>query len=63
MLLTDRPPLNHYYAEDDLERRSRTVARKKGSSGGGKYRSSKTGKYVSAYYAKRHPKTTRKEKK
>jgi hypothetical protein len=39
------------------------VARKKGSSGSGKYRSSKTGKYVSAYYAKRHPKTTKKEKK
>jgi hypothetical protein len=38
------------------------VPRKKRSSGGGKYRSSKTGKYVSAYYAKRHPKTTKRAK-
>ncbi len=38
------------------------AAKKKGSSSG-KYRSSITGKYVSAYYAKRHPKTTVKEKK
>lgn len=30
--------------------------------GEGKYRSLKTGKYVSAYYAKRHPKTTAKVK-
>jgi hypothetical protein len=36
---------------------------KKEASGGGKYRSKKTGKYVSAYYAKRHPKTTKKERK
>jgi hypothetical protein len=39
------------------------MAKKKGSSGGGKYRSAVSGKYVSAYYAKRHPKTTVKEKK
>jgi hypothetical protein len=40
----------------------RDMPRKKRSSGSGKYKSSKTGKYVSAYYAKRHPKTTRKER-
>ncbi len=39
------------------------MAKRKRSSGGGKYRSSITGKYVSAYYAKRHPKTTKREKK
>jgi hypothetical protein len=39
------------------------VPRKKGSSGSGKYRSLKSGKYVSAYYAKRHPRTTKKERK
>lgn len=62
--MTNRPLINHYYGEDaSTERRSKAVARKKGSSGSGKYRSSKTGKYVSAYYAKRHPKTTTKEKK
>jgi hypothetical protein len=37
------------------------MPRKKGA-GGGKWRSKKTGKYVSSYYAKRHPKTTRREK-
>jgi hypothetical protein len=41
----------------------RAVAKKKGTSGGGKYRSAITGKYVSSYYAKRHPKTTVREKK
>lgn len=35
----------------------------KGSSGGGKYRSAVTGKYVSARYGKSHPKTTVKESK
>lgn len=39
------------------------MPRKKSSGGGGKYRSAISGKYVSAYYAKRHPKTTVKEKK
>jgi hypothetical protein len=37
--------------------------RSKKSSGGGRYRSAISGKYVSAYYAKRHPKTTVKESK
>jgi hypothetical protein len=39
------------------------MPRKKKSPGDGKYRSAITGKYVSAYYAKRHPKTTIKEEK
>ena len=38
------------------------MPRKKRSAGSGKYKSLKTGKYVSAYYAKRHPKTTKKER-
>ena len=36
---------------------------KKKSSGSGKYRSAISGKYVSEYYAKRHPRTTVKESK
>lgn len=39
------------------------MASKKKRSSGGKYRSAITGKYVSSYYAKRHPKTTVKESK
>ena len=38
------------------------MPRKKRSAGSGKYKSLKTGKYVSSYYAKRHPKTTKKER-
>lgn len=34
-----------------------------GKSSSGKYRSAVTGKYVSAYYGKRHPTTTVREKK
>ena len=35
----------------------------KSSSGSGKYRSAITGRYVSAHYGKRHPKTTIRVKK
>jgi hypothetical protein len=39
------------------------VVRKKSSKpGSGKYKSRTSGKYVSAYYAKRHPKTTYRSK-
>jgi hypothetical protein len=38
-------------------------SRSTGSSGKGKYRSAITGKYVSAHYGKRHPKTTTRESK
>ena len=39
------------------------MAKRRSSSSKGKYRSAVTGKYVSAYYGKRHPKTTVREKK
>ena len=39
------------------------MAKKSSSSGTGRYRSAVTGRYVSAHYGKRHPKTTVKEKK
>lgn len=41
---------------------SRKSSTKKTASSGGRYRSAITGKYVSAYYGKRHPKTTVKER-
>ena len=40
-----------------------SMPRKKKSSGGGKYRSAITGKYVSAHYGKRNPKKVVKESK
>jgi hypothetical protein len=39
------------------------MAKSKGSSKGGKYRSAITGKYVSAHYGKRNPKKVVKESK
>ncbi len=39
------------------------MARKKKSTGKGKYRSAITGRYVTASHAKRHPKTTVRESK
>jgi hypothetical protein len=39
------------------------MAKKGGSSSGGRYRSAVTGRYVSSKYGKSHPKTTVKEKK
>lgn len=39
----------------------RSLPRKKGA-GGGKYKSKKTGKYVSSYYGKRNPTKVKKEK-
>lgn len=38
------------------------MAKKKGSSGNYRYRSSITGRYVKEAYAKKHPKTTEKER-
>jgi hypothetical protein len=46
----------------DPERRS-SKGSSKGSASKGKYRSTITGKYVSAHYGKRHPKTTVRESK
>jgi hypothetical protein len=34
------------------------MPRKKPKGGGGKYKSAVTGRFVSSYYGKRHPKTT-----
>jgi len=46
-----------------LEQGVRSMPRKKKASGGGKYRSAITGRYVSEHYGKRNPKKVVKETK